>query len=573
MKRPTSKRAPTIVEAMDGIFAPWFRGASWDPWRAVLKATAALPMTDEEISFFRSVAGRREPPSRRPREAWYMIGRRGGKDSATSLIAAHAAATFNPKGILRPGERAVVACIAPDKETGKIIHGMIKAFFDLVPQLKGMIRRETEDLFELSNSVDVVILTSNFRSVRGRPILCCVFDEVALMRGDDSAASDVELYSAVTPGMATIPQAQLFGISSPYAKSGLLYKKFVDKFGKDDDDVLVIQAPSHVMNPTLDTRDRDRMMLEDPARARAEWYAEPRSDLIAFIDPEVVSRCVVEDRAELLPVPGVQYVAAIDPSGGSSDSMTLAIAHAEGERTILDLVREWPAPFSPEAVVLEACEALRRFSVGSVTGDRYSGEWARERFRVHGIDYNVAAWTRSEAYLDMLPLINSSRVELLDNRRLVSQLCSLERRTARSGKDSVDHPRGGKDDLINAAALAIVAAALISRGHADNWIEYLRRELQRGEVDVDDVRASGPRFGFSFNAAHPEKVFDVVLPPSITSGTIEVNGRSHITRYRDGGGFIEAKCEDAVFLLSISPVWREANAALAAELLSNEANA
>ena len=36
--------------------------------------------------------------------------------------------------------------------------------------------------------------------------------------------------------------------------------------------------------------------------------------------------------------------------------------------------------------------------------------------------------------------------------RLVNQLCGLERRTARSGKDSIDHGPGGHDDLANAVA-------------------------------------------------------------------------------------------------------------------------
>jgi hypothetical protein len=56
---------------------------------------------------------------------------------------------------------------------------------------------------------------------------------------------------------------------------------------------------------------------------------------------------------------------------------------------------------------------------------------------------------------------------LLENKRLIAQLCGLERRTARSGKDSIDHAQGrrgdpasaGHDDVCNsvagAASLAI----------------------------------------------------------------------------------------------------------------------
>jgi hypothetical protein len=497
-------KVPTIIDAMNSekLFLPWFRGSSWDGWRAVLKATAALPMTDEEIEFFKSVAGGSEPPQKRPREAWYIAGRRAGKDSIVSLVAAYAASTFDPRGILRPGERALVACIAPDRETARIIKGYITAFFEAVPSLAAMIQRETKDVVELRNMVDIAILTDDFRSVRGRPILCCVLDEAAMLDSSGESATGLELYAAILPGMSTIPQAQMFAISTPYAKKGLLFKKFADRFGTDNDDVLVIQAASHVLNPTLDTRDRDRQMAEDPSRARAEWYAEFRDDLVAFIDPAVVDRCVVKGRVELAPVPGITYTAAVDPSGGSSDSMTLAIAHSEGEdRGILDLVREWPSPFSPQQVVSEIVEILRRYNAtSSVVGDRYAGEWAREPFRNHRVEYLVAEQTRSEAYLTLLPAINSGKVELLDNKRMIAQLCALERRTARSGRDSVDHPatKGAHDDVINAAALALVGAALAPKSSADNWIAFLKMQLERSGVEYDDIRASGPDFGWEF---------------------------------------------------------------------------
>jgi hypothetical protein len=491
-------KAPSIVDAMNSpkLFQPWFNGSSWDGWRAILKSTAAIPMEPEEVEFLKSVSGGREPPRRRPRENWFICGRRAGKDSIVSLIAAYAAMTFNPKGILRPGERAVVACVSPDRETSKIVQRYVRSYFEGVPALSSMVQRSTDDVIELNNSVDVAVMTANFRTVRGRPILCAILDEVALFLGDEqSATPDTELYAALIPGMATIPTAQMFGISSPYAKSGLLFNKYRSNFGENDDDVLVIQAPSHVMNPILDTRDRDRMMAEDPARARAEWFGEFRDDLVAFVSPETVDRCVIKDRTELLPSSGVTYVASVDPSGGSSDSMGLAIAHAEGDRGVLDLVKEWPAPFSPQVVVAEIVSHCRRYSVNAVIGDRYAGEWAREPFRNHGIEYQLAEHTRSEAYLNLLPAINSGRIELLDDRRMILQLCALQRRVARSGKDTVDHPRGGHDDVINAAALALVAAALSPKSSADNWLEFMKSEVERAGIERDDIR---PYVGWDF---------------------------------------------------------------------------
>jgi hypothetical protein len=196
-------------------------------------------------------------------------------------------------------------------------------------------------------------------------------------------------------------------------------------------------------------------MERDPAAAAAEYMAVFRSDLEAFITREVVEAAVIAGRHELPPVVGTRYFGFTDPSGGSSDSMTLAIVHSDSEHVVLDCWRERRPPFSPENVVLEFAATLRSYGISSVRGDRYAGEWPRERFRVHGVSYEPAEQPKSDLYCDLLPILNSGRAELLDHPRLIAQLCALERRTARSGKDSIDHPPGGHDDVVNAVAGAL----------------------------------------------------------------------------------------------------------------------
>jgi hypothetical protein len=58
--------------------------------------------------------------------------------------------------------------------------------------------------------------------------------------------------------------------------------------------------------------------------------------------------------------------------------------------------------------------------------------------------------------------LNSGRVELLDVPRLQSQLLSLERRASRGRGDTIDPP-GGHDDLVNAAAGALLLASDAAR--------------------------------------------------------------------------------------------------------------
>ena len=70
---------------------------------------------------------------------------------------------------------------------------------------------------------------------------------------------------------------------------------------------------------------------------------------------------------------------------------------------------------------------------------------------------------KSECYLELLGPLNSSRVELLDQKRLVHQLTSLDRRV-RSGRDIVDNfGSGGHDDLSNVVALVVTVASVRKR--------------------------------------------------------------------------------------------------------------
>lgn len=81
-----------------------------------MKAADGLPMTADEVEFFKTISGGREPPTSRMRELWMIAGRRAGKDSVASMPATFAAATFNMPHLLRPGGRGLVACMAVDPQ-------------------------------------------------------------------------------------------------------------------------------------------------------------------------------------------------------------------------------------------------------------------------------------------------------------------------------------------------------------------------------------------------------------------------------------------------------------------------
>ena len=76
--------------------------------------------------------------------------------------------------------------------------------------------------------------------------------------------------------------------------------------------------------------------------------------------------------------------------------------------------------------------------------------------------------SKSDIYRETIPLIASGGVELLDNKRLRTQLLSLERRISRgTGHESIDAPNGTPEDIANACSGACVYAAS-SNGYGES---------------------------------------------------------------------------------------------------------
>ena len=474
----------TIRQAIadERLFSRWFEPAeSWLAWVAFLTALFGLPMTDAERDIYQRHTGRQVAPSEPVREGWLIVGRRGGKSFIAGLVAVFVSCFRSYDNVLAPGERGTLMVLAADRRQARTVFRYIDGLITGVPMLERMVESRTAESIHLNNRISIEVHTASFRAVRGYTLIGVIADEVAFWRDDSSTNPDAEIIAAVRPGMATVPGALLLGISSPYSRRGALFEAHRKHYGQGGDPVLVWQAPTAAMNPSVDPEVIRRAYEEDEASASAEYGAEFRRDIEGFVAREAVDAVVVPERRELPHVEDVSYFAFTDPSGGSSDSMTLAVAHREGNSAVLDLVREVRPPFSPEAVVEEFAETLRRYRVSQVRGDRYGAEWVAEQFRKVGITYRPAEKAKSDIYREFLPAINSQTVELLDHPKLISQLCALERRTARGGRDSIDHPPSGHDDVVNAAAGAVHLVLGRRRGVSPSDVANMIRAGQEEE--------------------------------------------------------------------------------------------
>ena len=477
-----------IIKAIEdpNLFKPWFEDTkSWVAWIAFLKVLFAHQnLNRKERRIFESCTGRSAQHDFPHLEAWLICGRRGGKSFITALIAVFLGCFYDFSQYLSKGERGHIMILACDKKQSRVIFRYISALIKNVPILEPMIIRSTTDAIDLNNNISIEIQTSSHRSVRGFTVVAALCDEIAFWRNDESASPDKEIIDALLPAMATIPNALLIGLGSPYSKRGVLYEAYKKHYGQNKSDVLVWQAPTEVMNPSINKNIIKRAYEKDPISAASEYGAQFRSDLAAFISEDALNAVTELDLTHLPYNSNYQYVAFTDPSGGSKDSWTLAISHNENDITILDYVGEIKPPFSPESVVKTFSSILKEYQVFNVTGDAYAGEFPRELFSKQGISYTVSTRNRSQIYLEILPLIMSIKIQLLDNKKLIAQLSMLERRTARSGKDSVDHPVGGHDDLANSAAGVLVLASL-------------NNSINVGEIELfGEIESSGGLYGY-----------------------------------------------------------------------------
>jgi hypothetical protein len=444
----TLRKALTDPALLGNVLA----GDSWSAWRTLMIAAMGEALTDDERVTFTKLTGREREPLQRVDQLGAVIGRRGGKSRAMATLAVFIAGLC--KHLLVRGERGVLLCIAPDQRQAAIVLDYATAAFEQSPILSQLIANRTADTLTLTSGVNIEVRAASFRRLRGPTYIAVIADEAAYWFADEfSANGDKEILNAVRPGLATTG-GLLIVVSSPYAKVGVVWDMHRRYYGPDGDPlILVAQGTSREFNPSLPQAVVDRALKEDRPKATAEYLAQFRIDLESFVPFEVVMACV-GDHVEAAPLKESRYSAFVDPSGGSADSFTMAVSHKDGERAFIDCIREIKPPFSPEAVIDEFSALLKSYRVNVVVGDRYAGEFPRELFRKRGIQYRCAEKPKSDLYRDLLPLLNSGRIVLPKSERLVNQLCGLERRVARSGKDSIDHAQGSAahDDLANCVA-------------------------------------------------------------------------------------------------------------------------
>jgi hypothetical protein len=432
------------------LFGEQFGGDSFKAWRTLLAGFYGLELAEDELPHWHELTGRQSAPEAAHDELWLAIGRRGGKSQAAALLAVFHACFMDYTDRLSPGEVATVLCLAADRKQARSVFRYITGLMNANPMLQRLIVRETTESIELSNRAVIEVGTASFRATRGYTFAAVIADEIAFWRSEDSANPDFAILNSVRPGLATL-DGPLIALSSPYARRGALWDAHRRYYGQEGP-VLVAQAPTLTMNPTLPRRIVDQALERDPASAAAEYLAQFRDDISAFITRDLVDSNA-RNRPLVLPAQtSTAYTCFVDVAGGGQDEYTMAISHKEGERRVIDGV--WAERGDPALITATYARIMKQYRITQCTGDRFAAAWPVGEYRKHGIQMKHSELNRSELYTELLPLLLTGGVELPPDEKALTQLTLLERRTGRNGKDTIDHGPGSQchDDRCNAIA-------------------------------------------------------------------------------------------------------------------------
>lgn len=435
---------------------------SWKAWRTFVKCVYGYALDTDELLIFRKHTGRDGPRASGYPEAAAIVGVQSGKSRICGTLAA-------AEGLR--GDRGTTALlIAQDSRSSvRTLFRYAKEPFD-VPALRKQVVGETADYLELKGARLIAAYPSRPQAARGVRASVVILDELCFFTNSDGRANDTEVLR-VARGRVATTRGKVIMISSPYAPSGAMYELYSKHFGNEDSSVLIWQADAPSMNPTL-AADYVERMKDDPEAYESEVLGLFRRGLSMLFEEGALEAVTPRDVREVMPAGGRVYVAGADAAGGKgADSFAVAVASPLGDgAAALVAVRAWAPDFSTEVVVKEVADFLRTYGLTTVHADKWGGGLQDDLWQRYGIKRLDPPGNKSDIFLQLLPLVNSGKVSLLDDPALIREARGMERRTSPSGRDRVDHRRGGHDDRVNAAAIALVICAVRS-GCQVVWVD------------------------------------------------------------------------------------------------------
>lgn len=432
------------------------------------------------------------------------LGRRGTKSTMASCISNYELYKLVKRGDpsrhynFPPNTAISILNVAPTDDQSGIVFDMTKAMAMRCPYMRDRSLHDTMTYFDLQTDADMKMrgrpkasLVSiaggcSSNALRGRNAIIVIMDEMAHFIDNNGRFSGSEVYKALTPSISSFGRdGKIVSISSPYAKFGSFYDRFVQSF--DEPEItLMFKMYSAMVNPTIPTEILRAARRRDRVGFMCEYGGEFSDSIVAWIDDEEeFKRCVVNKTPTGRGVLDEKYFMGID-IGFKNDGNSIAIVHKDKKtgKIILDYANVWYSSSSDvwdyddgiykdcnkyaegellkmSDLVQEVKDLLRWFPVKSGVFDQSNGYALAELFRASNIKHiTMTHFTdklNSDVYTLSKRLYAEGLIELFDHQVLVPEMLSLEaeRKTGKKVLVRAPNRRGAHDDISDAFVRAV----------------------------------------------------------------------------------------------------------------------
>jgi hypothetical protein len=374
------------------------------------------------------------------------LGRRSGKTLLAGIWATYNAVVRDLGATMRPGEPRYIVVVATAQDQARIAFRIIRAFFDL-PALAPLVMRETADELWLATGAVVKVLPCSARSTRGLAISTVILDELAHFVDTEHGYQAGEMvYLALAPSVAQFGDlGRVIAASTPRGQRGAFWKLW--QATATDPHVYRLQAPTWELNPAVPRSFLGRERQRDPEGFAQEYEASFVAGGGSFLNPSALAAAAgIAEHAH-----GVR-VLALDPAF-VRDSFAAALACRVGDSTYIEEVRTWEPPVGFGAVMDEVATWARALGPRAVVTDQFAAAPVVEELARRGVQCTALPWTaqsKAEAFAGFKARLNTGRLRLVDEGRLVRELAGLTATPTATGF-RVD---GERDDVATAAVLA-----------------------------------------------------------------------------------------------------------------------
>ena len=433
------------------------------------------------------------------------IGRRGGKSALASFISSYELHKLVKRGDPaafykhQPGSKSFILNVAPTDDQAGIVFDMIQQQAAECPYLRDRILHKTMTYFDLQVDSDLKNLVNKKRAsvvalaggcssngLRGRNAIIVIMDEMAFFIDNAGRFSGSQVYDALTPSTASFGyDGKTICISSPYAKFGKFYGRWLDSF-HETDTTLAFKMYTALANPTIKPEYLKAKRRQNRVSFMCEFGAEFSDAVTAWVDDEAeFRRCITRNDSPGRGIPDVKYFMGID-LGFKNDGTAVAIVHREEKtrKIIVDHADVWFSGSSDvwdfeesiyknctkyshldllkmEYIISEIKELARWFSIKGGIFDQSNGYalqelLGKERLKQIVME-NFTDKINHEVYELTKRMYAEQLLDLYDHPVLVPEILTLEAERKAKNRILVRAParRGAHDDISDAVSRAV----------------------------------------------------------------------------------------------------------------------